>query len=300
MNTWVTDQMAAKHGAALVRLFSGGVIRDLATTGHSALASRVLRESGADQMLDPSLTLGDGFDSLFGSLFRKHRSEYTYKNAIANRILLGTHSLNSSFMVTEFRALDCKADCVIVNGTSHVYEIKSEFDSMARLRGQIAAYRTIFDHIHVITSETQLDAVTESVDEDVGLMVLNNRQSISTVREADSLRPWTKPSAIFDSLRKSEYIQIIEKQFGEVPNVPNTKIYQACRRLFCDLSPETAHDEMVRILKERGNSNSLRSFVLSVPYSLKAASLACDLSPHDRALFTGLLQTNARSVLLAA
>lgn len=48
-------------------------------------------------------------------------------NVIANKILLGKHSLNTSHMLSEFRVGYNKADVVIINGTSSVYEIKSEY-----------------------------------------------------------------------------------------------------------------------------------------------------------------------------
>ena len=93
------------------------------------------------------------YDTIFKRLLREYRYEYIYKNAVAKKILLGKHNLNTAFMLTEFRADDCKADTVILNGTSYVYEIKTEMDSFDRLDRQISAYRKVFDYITVISSE---------------------------------------------------------------------------------------------------------------------------------------------------
>jgi len=54
----------------------------------------------------------------------------------------------------------------------------------------------------------------------------------------------------------------------------------------------------VNILRMRGDSMSLRSFIESVPSSLKAMSLACRLSWQERGLFVDLLETSAREALL--
>ncbi len=294
----VAEELGAKHGAALARLFSACVIRDLAATGHSALATKVLRESGADRGLSSSISLGSFFDQIFKVLFKYHRNEYIYKNAIANKILLGRHSLNSSFMMTEFRVLNCKADCVVLNGTSNVYEIKSDFDSMVRLRRQIDAYQKVVDRVHVITSVDQLESVMMQVDESVGVMVLNNRNSISTVREGRSLKAHTLPSAIFDSLRQSEYLKIVREYFGFQPSGPNTRIYNVCKELFCQLPSTSAHDAMLQVLKERGNCHSLKQFIHKVPVSLKAASIACKLTGKEQSFFVDLLHSSAKKCLL--
>lgn len=298
MHSWIPDAAVRQHGAALSRLFSSRVIRDLASSGRSDLAAQVLEETGVAQSLTSSCSLADCFDSLYSMLFRNYRSEYIYKNLIALRVLLGRHSLNTATMLMEFRAGDCKADCVIINGTSNVYEIKSEFDSMARIQRQLMAYRTVFDRVHVITTSNQVNAMAMEIDESVGLLVLNDRQHVTTVREPLSLKARVDPGVIFDSLRQHEYIAAIRERFGSVPEVPNTRSYQVCRDLFKQLSPTEAHDVMVHALKRRDSSLSFRRFVEAVPSSLKAASLACPLTERQQESFTRLLHSDAHGSLL--
>lgn len=286
-------------GHGLARLFSANVIKDLATKGFSRLASGILSESQLVDKLNPQMTLRDFYNELFSILFRTYRNEYIYKNAIADKILLGRHSLNSSFMLTEFRAGNCKADTVILNGTSTVYEIKSTYDSVTRLERQLAAYEKIFDHVNVITSEDQLTKVEKIINKHVGLMILNERYAISTIREPSSLKEKVDPSTIFDSLRKPEYMQIISARFGSIPDVPNTRIYSECKAMFSELEPQSAHDEMVRVLKKRGNCHQLQEFITQVPNSLKAAALACRLSSREKSAFLSLLDEEIGCCLLA-
>lgn len=287
-----------KYCHGLSRLFSAAVIKDLATSGSSRLACEIISESNLSDKLDPHMRLRDFYDELFRFLFKKYRNEYIYKNAIADKVLLGKHSLNSSFMLTEFRAGNCKADSVILNGSSAVYEIKSTYDSVNRLERQLSAYHQIFDQINVITSDDQLAKIEQMVSNTVGLMVLSNRYTISTVREATSQKANAIPSVIFDSLRQTEYTAIIKEQFDSMPDVPNTKIYTACKNLFVRLDPEVAHDEMVKVLKKRGDCCLLREFVSQMPDSLKAASLACRLTKQGRSAFLDLLNEEIGSCLL--
>lgn len=281
----------------LARLFSSAIIKELSTKGRSPLGNRILRESGILHKYTPSIPLRDFFDQIYDVLFQTYRNEYIYKNAIAQKILIGVHSLNTTSMLTEFRTGACKADVVLLNGTSTVYEIKSAYDSIERLKRQIAAYRQIFDIIYVITATSQLVKVQEVVGDDIGLMVLTDRNTISTVQKPESLKMMVQPSVIFDSLRKNEYEQIIKIHFGTVPNMPNTRMYQVCRDLFCSLSPTLVHDAMVTVLKKRGSSKLLHEFINSVPNSLKAAALACKLSLSQQNQFLKLLDAEIGSCL---
>lgn len=291
------NKLPSTCGPALARIFSAAVINELAAKGRSSLAVSILKQTGLFLEFDPSISLRNFFDQVHSLLFRSYRNEYIYKNAIARKILLGVHSLNTASMLTEFRSGVCKADAVVLNGTSTVYEIKSAYDSIDRLAQQIAAYRQLFDRINVITSDSQIDKVAGVVGDDIGLMILTDRYTISTVREPSSLKMSVRPLVIFDSLRRKEYEQIIQAHFGEVPKVPSARMYQACRELFRSLDPIVAHDAMVYLLKKRCNNRRLRDFVLTVPESLTAVSLSCKLGVAEQTRFSKLLNTHIRGCL---
>ena len=249
----------------LARLFSSAVIKELATEGHSRLASSLLKETGFLQTFDLKTHLRDLFDAVYMLLFHKYRNEYVYKNAIAQKILMGVHSLNTTFMLTEFRTGTCKADVVLLNGTSTVYEIKSAYDSIERLARQIQSYRQLFDNINVITADSQLGKVKEIVGNDIGLMVLTDRFTFRTIQKPTSLNNTVEPSVIFDSLRRSEYEAVIKKHFGSVPNVPNTRNYKACQRargtaLLCSSRAQlvSAHHECERDQPSMSDPSSSR------------------------------------------
>jgi hypothetical protein len=285
----VKSKLPTTCGPVLARIFSAAVIDELASKGRSSLAVAILKEASLFREFDSAILMRDFFDQVHALLFRSYRNEYIYKNAIARKILLGVHSLNTASMLTEFRAGVCKADAIVLNGTSTVYEIKSAYDGMDRLSRQIATYRQLFDHINVITSDSQLDKVAGFVDDDIGLMVLTDRYTISTLREPSSLKYSVQPEVIFDSLRRNEYEQIVKTHFGEVPQVSSARMYQACREFFCSLDPTVAHDAMVAVLKKRGSSRRLWNFVLSVPESLTAVSLSCKLGVAGQARFSQVL-----------
>lgn len=287
----------SKYNSELSRFFSSSVLNELARKGHSSFFDEMLSVSGLHEIIDENITMSDFLQKVYNYLFKNYRSEYIYKNAIANKILLGKHSLNTAFMLTEFRVADCKADIVVFNGTSNVYEIKSEFDSMDRLKRQIYAYSQVFDFIHVITSPFQITKVASCIPKSVGIMSLTNRNAISTVREAESGRRFVMPDIIFDSLRKTEYTSIIKEQYDFIPDLPNTQIHKACRELFAKLPPETAHDCMVKVLKARGKCKRLKDFITDSPECLRAYSINSGLSIKEISHFREMLNAKCISFM---
>lgn len=292
-----TLSIDSKYNAGLARFFHSGVLNDLVRKGHSDFFNEIVSVSGIYKVIDKEIALRDFLQTVYSHLCINYRNEYIYKNAIANNILLGKHSLNTSFMLTEFRVADCKADVVVINGTSNVYEIKSEFDSVERLNRQIAAYEKVFDMIHIITSPSQVKKVVDYVPEHIGIMSLSKRNSISTVRDAQPRNGYVSPESIFDSLRKPEYSAIIQEHYGYIPDVPNTQVYKVCRELFSKLPPEVAHDSMVKSLKKRGKCRLLKEFIETSPECLRAYTLSSGLNVKEFIRFRDLLNAKVMSFI---
>jgi hypothetical protein len=268
-------------------VFSPIVLNDLVQRGRSDYLDEVVSNSGVRFMIDKSQRMRDFFDELFNLLSRHYCSEYIYRNALAEQVYLGKH-FESSHMLTELRVANCKADVVILNGTSTVYEIKSDL---------ISAYTCFFDHTNVITSLSQAEKLQTRLRSDIGIMALSSDNTVEVLREPQSNKLLVKPSVIFGSLRKNEYLHIIKDSFGTIPDVPNTRIHQACFELFCELSPETAHDAMLDALQRRGNNRQLKDFVQVAPRSLKACAASYSTSKGRISQFRDLLDQSAHSVL---
>lgn len=289
-------------GAVLSRFFSSSVLRELAKTGHSTIANRLARQYRLVEHFGKNITVGEFYDTIFKQLTREYRHEYIYKNAIAEKILLGKHNLNTAFMLTEFRVDDCKADAVVLNGTSHVYEIKSEMDSFERLDRQLAAYHKMFDFITVITSERLYNSVKDRVPQEVGIMVLADRGyqfRKKPFREAVSNKSNVDTAIIFNSLQRREYLKVIKSIFSvSLSHLPNTMIYREAKKYFEQLAPEEAHDAMVKALQQRRNTRRIADFIHGVPNSLKAASLSIRLTNKERTRLIDLLHKDIDSTFV--
>jgi hypothetical protein len=276
------NDLATERWAAISRLFSSSVVQEMAKKGRSPLFARLASQSRLPNLLSRSACVSAVFEAAFALLKREgYRDEYIYKAALTHKILLGTHSLQTASMMNEFRVGECKADVAILNGTATVYEIKSERDSLSRLERQVTAYATVFAKVYVIAAESHAEAVAKTVPDFVGILRLNNRHHISTVRQAVDQPERTSPSAIFDSIRTAEARMILSSLGVTIPAVPNTALHSVLREEFVKLAPFQAHAEMVRVLKRTRNLLPLSTLVNQLPRSLQTAALSIPLRKAD-------------------
>jgi len=271
--------------------FSNPTIRELANDGESNFISYTLEESGFfDSGYQEDISYANLFDIIYDLLVDIYRCEYVYKNNIANQLLIKRHSLRESSLLSEFRVGNSKADIVILNGNSSVYEIKTELDNYDRLQSQLSDYKKVFDLIFVTTHPSKLDKISEIIDDDIGIMILTDDLQIKTIREAKSNKHNVNPEFIFDTLRRNEYTRIIEKEFGYIPEVPNTLIYRECKDLFKKISPEIAHNHMVEALRQRSLDNYVLSLIPKLPQSLNMICLDNRLSKKEWSNFQVVLK----------
>lgn len=200
-------------------------------------------------------TYYDFFEHLYNSMLKNYRSEFIYKNEIVNKVLLGKHSLNTTTILNEFRIGKSIADLVMLNGTSVVYEIKTEYDSPERLLNQINEYRKSFLNVIIVTHQSVSNKyatfLTKNNLQNVGLLSLTTRNTLSTIIEATADASCLDITYMFKCLRKDEYINLIKSYFGYLPDVPNTKIFRKCLELAKKIEAKDFHDFMFYYLKKR-------------------------------------------------
>jgi hypothetical protein len=76
-----------------------------------------------------------------------------------------------------------------------------------------------------------------------------------------------------------------------VPDVPNTELRSAARELFLKLSPQSAHDGMVQILKKTRSLLPLSALVEKLPMSLQTAALSVPLRRIDHERLVSAVNT---------
>lgn len=272
----------------IAKIFSSSNISSV-SGGDLSLVTRVAK--CYQDSFDDTFTVASVFDFCYGLLRREYRNEYYYKNSIAKKILLGRHSINSSTMLTEFRVGANKADCVIINGISTCYEIKTDYDNLTRLKSQIDSYLKIFDKVNVVVSKKNLTSVLHTAPEEVGVILLNKSGTFREMRPAKLTDAQIDVRVLMRSLRREEYVGLTESVLGATPNVANTEIFRECERLLTSAANEKIRTEFRKIIRQTRALD--KDFILSLPTSLLAAGVEFGTSRKAR---IGLVE-NMNSVL---
>ncbi len=267
----------------LRRLFSTVVVHEFGRKASSPLFARLVKRLNLPPGCSPQTSVSNLFETGFKILKTSGlRDEYVYRSAIAQKILIGRHSLNTATMLNELRVGTAKADVVVLNGTSTVYEIKSERDSLVRLENQLNNYRQVFAHVNVVTSENHLDTLRRIVPKGVGIIVLSSRFSLRVDQEAVKTTEMMSSDMIFNVLRTREAKKVLENLGICPPKVPNTQVRGCMQEIFMGVDPIAVHDQMVQVLRRSRSQSALTDFVELIPRSLLASALATKPDKRSR------------------
>jgi len=189
---------------------------------------------------------------IYDHLQKNYRSEYFYKNALLNKIVLGKYSINTTTLLDEFKIGSSCADVVLLNGEINIYEIKTELDSLSKLEKQLNDYLKFANKVYVVSSSKHLvHLLREFKASDIGIIEYTKTNRLRKLKEANENSGRLDISTIFKTLRKPEYLEIINEVFGYIPEVPNTKIFRECLSLANEINPEQFQTLVLKQLKKR-------------------------------------------------
>jgi hypothetical protein len=232
-------------------------------------------------------------ESVYKELQTNYKSEYLYKNALVNKLLLGKYSLNTTTIINEFKIGGSIADFVLLNGEARVFEIKTELDSLDKLSKQVFDYCQFANKVYVVTNSKFIDKLaSEYRDSNIGIIEYTQQYTLREVVEAKDNSKYFDHLTIFKTLRKQEYLDIVNQYFGDLPKVPNTKIFKECVSLVKLIDVKEFQRLAFQKLKER----KLRCPYLlksdKTPYELKHICYSLDMNESEYyELFDFLNQT---------
>lgn len=276
----------AKHKDPLMpvlsKLLSGPVLREVHNIGDGSddcLRLKGIFQEAAKDRFPPSYKLSQVMLDVYGQLNDSYRSDYVFRTEIAKKLFLGRHTPGETALIPEFRVYRSKADLLMVNGTSTVYEIKSELDNFDRLENQLSDYLKVFDLVYVVTAESQIEKALCTIPEKVGLISLQENNQLHTYRDAVSNVQNIDIAMVVDALRIAEIKKMTLLLCGTIPNVSNALMFRACRELLMSCDPKQVHDAMLGILKERVHYTA-EDFD-GIPFELVPACLESKVAPKQ-------------------
>lgn len=276
---------------AVAKLFSRSVLKGLSEQEGLGVFRRLVQASGllSSSARSPS-TVGEVLDVAFDALVAGYRNEYVYKNLVARQLMLELHQTGEAVLLSEFRAYESLADLVILNGTSSVYEIKSELDNLSRLNKQLVDYLKVFDRVNVVTHQSCTEHLLPRLPREVGLIELNEHGRLDTVREAESDLGRLSSKAIFYSLRRAEYEGVLLAIDGHLPSATPARMMQACADRFGELPASVVHSMMVKLLKDRDRLKQRGYYVRSLPRAMTHFGLSAPLTRRGALAFSQAMQ----------
>lgn len=229
-----------------------------------------------------STTNLDAINIIYNSLLKNYKNEYVYKNILTNKLLLKKYSLKNTIALNEFNIGKSIADFVLLNGEARVYEIKTELDNLEKLDTQVLDYCKFGDKVYIVTSSKHTNKLIELYDNStIGIIELTSRNALKTIKEAKSNKATFSYETLFKTLRKQEYLDIIEEYHNFVPEVSNTRIFKECLTLAKKIEISLFQKLVVKKLKSRNISNPKKIQEKGIPESLKHICYSLDFSKKE-------------------
>ncbi|SRX74366.1 sce7726 family protein [Aequorivita antarctica] len=242
-----------------------------------------------------STTNLDAINLIYNSLLKNYKNEYVYKNILTNKLFLKKYSLKNTIALNEFNIGKSIADFVLLNGEARVYEIKTELDNLEKLDKQIVDYCQFGDKVYIVTCSKHVNKLIELYnDSTIGIIELTSRNSLKTIKEATSNIATFSCEKLFKTLRKQEYIEIIDEHFHFVPDVSNTRIFKECLALAKKIEISLFQKLVVNKIKSRNISNPKKIQEKSIPESLKHICYTLDFSKNEYAKLDSFLNKNSK------
>jgi len=286
------------NSRAINRVFTRGVISGLLRDGTNEIYDYVVKR----YVNEPeNKTHGDIISEIYACLGKEKRNEYYYTNTLLNNLLVEKHDVSNTAVLSQVHIGNSVADFVMINGAGniYVYEVKSELDNFDRLADQLRDYYKAFSKVSVLTSERELYKIKQilsslgDMGQAVGICVLSSQDTISKEygKEPEDFNDYLDYNCIFKLLRKREYENVLEIQFGEIPQVEPVFHFKACLEAFRQIPIDIAQDLTFKELKKR-NKITKTEFA-NIKTELKAVVYFSELSKNIKAL-ERLLQSNYR------
>ena len=207
-------------------------------------------------------TYSDYLKFIYKELRKNYRNEYIYKNTLINELLLKRYGVKDTIVINEFRVGNSIADTVMFNGTSKAFEIKTELDSEKRLPDQLEDYIKIFKECYVVTHKKLVEKYTKA-NKNIGIIALSKGKCSLKIEEVKSakINENIDASTLMKTIRTSEYKYIVEKHYGQLPEMNDFNMFDICEELIMKIPNNKLNELFLEVIRKRkSNTGKLRTF----------------------------------------
>ncbi|WP_240905066.1 sce7726 family protein [Flagellimonas oceani] len=225
---------------------------------------------------------------IYKILENNYQNEYVFKNSFLNEILINDIISGDSKVFSEFRIGNAVADLVLFNGTSKVFEIKTEMDSAKRLDIQLKNYRTAFNEIYLIIPESKSKEYTY-LEQEIGIITYqpNDLEKFKITRKATS-NETVDPNVIMEVFHTNEYKGLVLEYFGSLPRMTSFNQFEKCKELILQIPNHILNSYFISIMKRRQKQVAIAKKHYK---EFNQISLALKLTTTERKELIGLLKS---------
>lgn len=218
---------------------------------------------------------------LYKYIARFYRCEYVYKNEIINQLLLKKYGTKNTIAFNEFRIGNSIVDFAMMNGESKAFEIKTQFDTSRRLSKQMRDYQKVFNKCYIVVASEELGYYESIIEPATGIIELYYDRGRIKLNE---YRPAVKNSELdseilMGCLRTQEYKNIVLAYDGNLPDVSEYEMYDACKARIMQIPSLRLNELFLYEIKKR---KSVTSKLKDVPKELRQMYLSLNLSEKER------------------
>lgn len=229
----------------------------------------------------------DYLKHIYHVLESHYQNEYIFKNALINEIIIKEIGQSDSKIFNEFRLGKSVADLAVFNGTSKVFEIKTELDTVNRLASQIENYRKVFNEIYLVVPKAKL-ALYSGYD-DIGVISFDiQRQHKFLIEKKAASYNNVESATLMQILHTNEYKRIVESYFGCLPEITSFNQFNKCFDLIRRIPAFDLNLLFIEQMKLRDISNS---FSIHYHKEFNQLSIALRLTKRERSDMLQALKT---------
>lgn len=208
-------------------------------------------------LLEKKYTYKDYLKYVYTILESNYATEYVIKNSFLTDWLIPELNNTKATVFNEFRVGKSVADLAIFNGSSKVFEIKTEFDSDVRLELQLENYKKIFNEVYLIIPETKFSHYN-NVDKSVGLIFYNiKKEQKFVLKRISEINYSIDPCAIMNILHTHEYKSIIKEFYGKLPEMTSFSQFEKSKQLILQIPIIDFNILFIKYMKKRVMSTEL-------------------------------------------
>ncbi|PRB05271.1 hypothetical protein CQ046_05260 [Chryseobacterium sp. MYb7] len=215
-------------------------------------------------------------------------NEYILKNEFLNQWLKSEFGNQNSLIINEFRTGKAIADLAMFNGISKAFEIKTILDKEYRLSNQIQEYKKIFNELYIIIPKTQINKYI-NYDNCIGIISYELESKKFELQRKAIRNNEIDSDSLMEILHTKEYLEIILRFFGYLPEMSVFTQYETCKKLLFQIPNEELNLLFLDVIKKRKINNL---FFNKINNEFNQICLSLNLSKVEKNKLIEKLKTN--------